>query len=81
MKKHILILAVAAACLTAGCSKSVKCKCTAIEPNENGKYETTYVESDRGLKCNKITKVGFERRLEGEYVRTLVDVNCERAKD
>ncbi len=81
MKKHILVLAIAALALTAGCSKNVKCKCTALTPNDLDKYEVTYVTADRGISCKKIHKLGIERLLEGQYVRDLVDVKCEEARD
>lgn len=81
MKKYILILTVAALGLMASCSKEAKCKCTALEPNEQGNYETTYITTDRGISCKKISKIGFERLLQGQYVRDLVDVTCEEAKN
>lgn len=81
MKKHTILLALAVVALMAGCSKNVKCRCTAVNPNDLGKYEVTYVTADRGLSCRKITKLGTERLLEGQYVRVLEDVNCEEAKD
>ena len=78
MKKTIFLIALAATTLiAASCSKSVQCKCTTIE----GAPEVTYVNANNGFSCSKITKLGFERQVEGKYVRELKDVTCENYKE
>lgn len=81
MKKHIFILSLAALCLVAGCSKEKRCKCTSLEVNDINKYDVFYVKSDPGLSCKGITRMGFERQLDGSFERTFIDVNCEEVKD
>lgn len=81
MKKIFFLFAIAALVLATSCSKNVKCKCTSLTTNSLGKYDTTIISTDSGFSCKKITKIGFERRLEGEFVRELVDVSCEEVKD
>lgn len=77
MKKYFFLIVLAAATLATGCSKSVQCKCTTVE----GAPEVTYVNANHGLSCSKITKLGFERQVEGKYVRELKDVTCENYKE
>lgn len=81
MKKHIVILSLALVVLMVGCSKEKRCKCTSVELNSLGKKDITYIKTDSGFSCKKITKLGFERQLDGTYERTLSDVICEEAKD
>ena len=76
MKKYFFLIVLAAATLATGCSKSVQCKCTTVE----GAPEVTYVNANHGLSCSKITKLGFERQVDGKYVRELKDVACETFK-
>lgn len=76
MKKHIFFLALAALAMMASCSKETKCRCTNVNPDELGNYATTYVRADNGFSCRKITKLGVERQLEGQYVRELEEVTC-----
>lgn len=76
MKKYILILAATTSLLAAGCSKKVKCECTTI----SGAPEITYINANNGISCKKITKLGFERQVDGKYVRELKDVACETFK-
>ena len=77
MKKLLLI--VAAAATLAGCSKGVQCKCTATTATDSqGRPQVTYVDVDWNFPCKNITKVGFERQLDGKLVRELQDVTCEK---
>ena len=76
--KKLLLIAIAAAAL-AGCSKGVQCKCTATTATDHqGRPLITYVDVDWDFSCKNITKVGFERQLDGELVRELQDVTCEK---
>ncbi len=72
MKKMLLVMAVALAMLTTACGKDHTCHCTPVNGGEK-----TLVTLDRGMSCSSITRLGFERQLEGQLVRTLEDVECE----
>lgn len=76
MKKIVPILLVMLVMLT-GCSKSTKCKCTLV----NNPDEVLLVDTDNGLPCRKITKLGYERLLEGQLIRDLEEVTCVEDKD
>lgn len=77
MKKHIFFLFVATLVLLSSCSKERRCQCV----NVNNQDETTYVNADAGFRCSKITRIGFERLIEGRLVREMEDVTCTEAKD
>ncbi len=47
----------------------------------NNPDEITYVAADAGFRCSKITRLGFERLIEGQLVREMEDVDCTEAKD
>lgn len=77
MKKTLILLTIVASVAMVGCSKDVKCKCTATTATDDqGRPQVTYVDVDRGFSCRKITRVGFENLLEGNLVRDLQEVNC-----
>lgn len=78
MKKHILISASLAIVLCAGCSKDRNCRCTTTEAAEP---QETIINTDHGMKCAKITRLGFERQVEGHLVRTYEAVSCENANE
>lgn len=78
MKKHILILASLAVMLCAGCSKDRSCRCTTTEAEVQ---QETIVNADRGMKCSKITRLGFEKQIEGKLQRTYEAVSCEEYEE
>ena len=74
MKKNlIIVLAVSLLTLT-GCGKDRLCRCVTTEAEYP---EETMINADNGLSCGKITRLGFERQLEGKLVRTMQPVACE----
>ncbi len=77
MKKYILFLLLAALTLMSSCSKEHRCRCTNVD-NQN---QVTYVTADYGFRCSKITRLGFERMIEGDLVRQMEEVTCTEAKD
>lgn len=81
MKKFFLILSLAALALTVGCSKEKRCKCLSETLDAHNNPIATYVHVKPSFKCGGITKVGFERQMEGQLVRSLEEVICEEATD
>lgn len=82
MKKGIVIIAglLLAVSLT-GCSKSTKCKCVAKEAvDAQGRPQITFIDV-RGMSCSKLTHLGTERLLEGELVREMEVVTCEKTNE
>ena len=81
MKKLIPILILLIAVVTlSGCSKDKKCRCTAVTEHPLN-TDVTIVSVDPGFSCKKITRIGYERQLEGQLVREVVEVTCEEDKD
>lgn len=78
MKKHTLISASLILLLCAGCSKDHNCRCVTTEAAEQ---QETIINTDRGMKCSKITRLGFERQIEGHLKRTYENVSCEAADE
>ena len=83
MKKVLIVLAALAMVgMTAGCSKSVRCRCQAVDAvDAQGRPLVTYFDVEKGSMCRKITKVGCEQLLEGKLVRDVYLVKCERSSD
>lgn len=81
MKKHIIVLALALVVLMVGCSKEKRCKCTSVGLNHLDKHDITYIKTDAGFSCSKITHMGFERLNDGSYERQIVEVTCEEVKN
>ncbi len=77
MKKYIFSLLAAALLLLSGCSKERRCQCVNVD-NEN---VVTYVNADAGFRCSSITRLGFERLIEGKLIREMEEVTCTEAKD
>jgi len=77
MKKYIFFLFLGSLVLLSSCSKERRCQCV----NVNNENEITYVNTDAGFNCSKITRLGFERLIEGQLVRTMEEVSCTEAKD
>jgi len=76
MKKILLIMALAIAVLTVSCGKERACRCVP----KGGEYtDRTMVYTDNSMSCSSITRVGYERQLEGQLVRTMEEVECEDA--
>ncbi|MBR3724398.1 MAG: hypothetical protein IKN11_03270 [Bacteroidales bacterium] len=78
MKKSALlaVLTLVALAMT-GCSKDTKCKCTATTAvDDQGRPLITYVDASRGFACKNITRVGFERQVDGKLIREMQDVTC-----
>ena len=71
MKKYCIALAAVCCLLVAGCAKDRTCRCTATADGE-----VTMINADRGLSCRNITRVGYERQVDGQLVRTLKEVTC-----
>ena len=78
MKKIALLTALTLVALAmTGCSKNTKCKCTAnTAVDDQGRPLITYVDASYGFSCSHITKVGFERQIDGKLVRDMQDVTC-----
>lgn len=74
MKKYMIICAVLVALLAASCGKERVCRCV---PKNGSASDRTMVYVDNGMTCSSITRLGFERQLEGRLVRTMEDVECE----
>lgn len=81
MKKTALFLSFAALIMLAGCSKEKKCMCTSDILDDHGNPTVTYIHVESSMRCSKITKLGFERQIEGQLVRNMEDVVCTDAKD
>ncbi len=77
MKKYLFFVLLGALTLLSGCSKERRCQCV----NVNNEDEITYVNADAGFRCDKITRLGFERLIEGNLVREMEEVSCTEAKD
>lgn len=77
MKKYLFFLLLGAVMLLSSCSKERRCECV----NVNNQDEITYVNADAGFPCSSITRLGFERLIEGQLVRNMEEVNCTEAKD
>lgn len=83
MKKIMIVLA-AVAMLTAvaGCSKNSRCKCQAVDAvDAQGRPLVTYLDVESASTCKKVTRLGFEQQLEGQYVRDVYVVKCESWSD
>jgi len=83
MKKYIAItLVVALAAIATGCTKSTQCRCQALQAvDAQGRPLVTYLDVSSGSQCKKITRVGFEQLLEGQLVRDVYAVKCEKSND
>lgn len=82
MKRLVVLFSLASLLLMAGCSKEKRCKCTSTESlDAHNNPSVTYIHVDNGFRCNKITKLGYERLMEGKLVREVETVVCEEAKD
>ena len=73
MKKNLIVLLAISLLTLVGCSKDRNCRCVTTE----AMYPTETVVNSDGLKCSKITRLGFERQLEGKLVRNMEAVECE----
>ena len=81
MKKLIPLLALAVL-LMAGCTKEKRCMCTSVNTlDAHNKPVVTYIHVDKGFRCSKINKLGYERLIEGKLIRELDSVTCEEARD
>ena len=78
MKKTALLAALTLVALAmTGCSKNIKCKCTATTAvDDQGRPLITYVDASSGFACSHITKVGLERQVDGKLIRDMQDVTC-----
>jgi hypothetical protein len=66
----ILIMAVIGA--IGACKKNRYCHCVTTE----GAADTVVVNVDRGMKCEHILELGFERLVEGQSETTTQKVDC-----
>lgn len=80
MKKILIsnssFLILLALLLLASCGKERACRCV---PKDGGYAERTMVYTDNALSCKNITRLGYERQLDGSLVRTMAEVECEDA--
>ena len=74
MKKYMVVCAVLLALLAASCGKERACRCV---PTGGAEAEKTMVYMDNGMNCRSITRLGFERQMDGHLVRTMEEVECE----
>ena len=74
MKKLMVVCAVLVALLAASCGKERACRCM---PKHDSNAERTMVYMDNGMNCRSITRLGFERQMDGHLVRTMEEVECE----
>ncbi len=79
MKKILFVLGMFSfAVLTVSCEKDRNCRCTTTDEVDP---VTIVINVDRGMKCKHITQQGFERQVEGVFVRELHAVTCEEIKN
>ena len=76
MKKYVLVSLVLVALLAASCGKERACRCV---PKGGDYADRTMVYTDNSMKCSSITRLGYERQMEGQLERTLAEVECEDA--
>lgn len=74
MKKRIIIIAFLPLLFCFSCSKERTCRCVTTETDPQ---QETFINADRGMKCSKITRLGYERQSEGHLIRTYEPVECE----
>ena len=78
MKKYMVVCAVLLALLAASCGKERACRCV---PTGGAEAEKTMVYMDNGMKCSSITRLGYDRQMDGRLERTMVDVECEEVSE
>lgn len=74
MKKFFILLAFLPLVFCVSCSKDRSCHCVTTEAEV---AQETIINTDRGMKCSKITRLGTERQIEGHLVRSYDAVKCD----
>ena len=74
MKKYVLLSLVMVSLLAVSCGKEKTCRCV---PKNGTDADRTMVYMDYGMSCSSVTRLGYERQMDGQLVRTMEDVECE----
>ena len=76
MKKLLLALTVISALLATACNKDRVCRCVPTDIENPTNIDATLITLDHGMSCMSITRLGFERQMDGTLQRSLVEVSC-----
>lgn len=78
MKKYLLLFALILVAALSSCSKGRNCRCTTTD----AVIEQTYIiNTDRTMRCGRITMMGIEHQATDSLVRNMVNVSCEETDD